>query len=531
MLQYLPYSSTGYFSKTVNDYLSESAALRRFYRHEVSYNGVKEAMTSREYFPTDRDMLTEVLEEQYRHLQPQARVRENIALLKERNTFTITTAHQPNLFTGPLYFIYKIIHTIKIAADLKLQFPANNFVPVYYMGSEDADLDELNHIEIDGKKYAWSTTQTGAVGRMLVDDELIRLIQEVHGQLGVNPFGNEWIDVLNRAYTKGKSIQQATFELVHELFAGYGLIVLIPDNARLKKVFEPVVEKELLEQFSHQAVKKTAEALNDAGYKIQASGREINLFYLLGDKRERIEQLKDQYVVKNMGITFSKEAILQELYSYPERFSANVVLRGVFQEIILPNIIFVGGGGELAYWLELRGVFDKVGAPYPMLILRNSFLLLNEKQQCIIDKLQLGPEDLFKENFEILNLILQHKGQAISLSSEIEELEFFYNHLREKTAQADPTLAQHVQALGRQAGRKLAALQKKIDSAQRKRLDAETRQLTKLKGQLFPHNSLQERVENFGSIYSVYGKSVLDTLLTASKTLDSAFCLLTLTNN
>ncbi|MDE3253540.1 MAG: bacillithiol biosynthesis cysteine-adding enzyme BshC, partial [Bacteroidota bacterium] len=376
---YLPYESTGYFTKIVSDYLSCSPQLRPFYVHQPDMEGLKASLQARQSFDTPRKLLVEVLEEQYQRLPISDKVTANIQLLKKESTFTITTAHQPNIFTGPLYFIYKILHAVKLASELADQFPEYHFVPVYYMGSEDADLDELGFVEVGGQKLVWETKQTGAVGRMKVDKALIRLIHAIHGQAGVLPFGKEWTDLLFQTYTEGKTIQKATLDLVHQMFADFGLVVLIPDNGRLKTAFQSVVTKELTEQFSHAIVAETIASLGKT-YKVQTGGRELNLFYLKDDKRERIEVHQDVYTVLGSGLSFTRQEILQELADYPERFSGNVILRGAFQETVLPNIAFIGGGGELAYWLELKNVFAAVGIPYPVLMLRNSFLLVSREQ-------------------------------------------------------------------------------------------------------------------------------------------------------
>src|SRR6478609_940141 len=366
---YLPYESTGYFSKIVSDYLSQSPLLQPFYKHTPDLKGIQSSIAARQSFNTPRNLLVDVLGEQYSGVPVSEKVKQNIASLADQNTFTITTAHQPNIFTGPLYFIYKILHAVKLADELTTQLPQYKFVPVYYMGSEDADLDELGFINVGGQKLVWETKQTGAVGRMKVDKALLKIIHAIHGQAGVLPFGNELTDLFTQCYTEGKLIQQATLELVNALFGEYGLIVLVPDNAKLKTAFHSVVEKELMEGFSHKIVADTIEQLGK-NYKVQAGGREINLFYLIDDKRERIETAGEKYEVRTIGLSFSKEEILKELKDHPERFSANVILRGAFQETVLPNIAFIGGGGELAYWIELKNVFAAVGIPYPVLLLR-----------------------------------------------------------------------------------------------------------------------------------------------------------------
>ncbi|MFZ1799678.1 MAG: bacillithiol biosynthesis BshC, partial [Chitinophagaceae bacterium] len=173
--EHISYESTGFFSKLITDYLEGNEKLRAFYTHTPNLAGVEDAMQAREHF-SFRNELVAALNAQYKGVENCEAVKENIQLLLSGKTFTVTTAHQPNIFTGPLYVIYKILHAIKLAASLKNSFPENNFVPVYYMGSEDADLEELNHISIDGKVYEWATSQTGAVGRMLVDDAFLNLI-------------------------------------------------------------------------------------------------------------------------------------------------------------------------------------------------------------------------------------------------------------------------------------------------------------------------------------------------------------------
>ena len=347
----LSYAKAGVFSKIATDYVSQAADLRPFFQHTPTLDGIRKAISERQQFPTNRKLLAEELQKQYATVSRSKVVTENIQSLLSPDTFTITTAHQNNIFTGPLYFIYKILHTISLSAQLKQSLPQYHFVPVYYIGSEDADLDELNHIYLDGEKLVWNTQQKGAVGRMKIDAALLRLIDRMEGQLSVQPNGAEIISLLRQHYKSGDTVEHATFSFVNALFAEYGLLVLMPDNAALKKQLIPVFEDDLLHQTASGIVGKTAERIQAAGYKTQAHPREINLFYLKDDIRERIELHGDEYQVLNEGLPFSKDKMLAELQWHPERFSPNVILRGIYQETILPDIAFIGGGGELAYWL------------------------------------------------------------------------------------------------------------------------------------------------------------------------------------
>ena len=328
----IPYRQTGYFSKTVLDYIDQAPGLQPFFSHPSSLSGIRQAIQARESFATNRPLLVQELKKQYASVAVTESVQQNIENLLDPSTFTITTAHQNNLFTGPLYFIYKILHAIRLATTLRESLPEYRFVPVYYIGSEDADLAELNHIYLNGEKLAWNTQQTGAVGRMTIDKELVKLIGLIEGQLGVLPHGSELVSLLRECYTEGDDLQTATFRLVNALFGEYGLIVLLPDNAALKQQVSAIFEDDLLHQAASGIVESTVARLQEAGYKVQANPREINLFYLEGNTRERIEKINDgpegKWGVVNTDKQFTREELLQELHDHPERFSPNVILRG-----------------------------------------------------------------------------------------------------------------------------------------------------------------------------------------------------------
>ena len=523
---FLSYDQTGYFSKIVSDYVKQASQIQPFLSHPVSIEGMKASIDARKNFPTNRALLVNVLRKQYADVAVSEAVAKNIDLLLHQNTFTLCTAHQPNIFTGPLYFIYKILHVAKLSAQLKTSMPENNFVPVYYMGSEDADLDELGHVYIEGEKYEWQTQQTGAVGRMKVDKALIKLMDSLSGQLLVQPFGAVIVDLMKSCYKEGITIEHATFQVVHQLFADYGVVVILPDNAALKASFIPVIGRELMEEFSHGLVAETIAAY-PAEYKAQASGRELNMFYLIDDKRERIEKQQNVWTVLNLNIQFTKQELTEELRQHPERFSPNVILRPVFQEWILPNIAFIGGGGEIAYWLQLKKVFESVSVPYPLMVLRNSFMFVRKQAQHLADKLQISYIELFQSELDLINQLVKRDSLLqVSLAEEQLQLADFYKHLKTVSGKIDVTLSKHAEALQTQAQKKLGALEKKMLRAEKKKFEAQQRQLAELKAQLFPSNNLQERIDNLMPYYAKWGKDFISMLYNHSNGLEQEFGIL-----
>ncbi|MEO6404264.1 MAG: bacillithiol biosynthesis cysteine-adding enzyme BshC [Ferruginibacter sp.] len=520
---YIPYSKTNAFSKLVIDYLENDTALQPFYKYIPHKEGIEQAIKDRKNNPTDRLLLVNHFSKTYEGLIASPAVKFNIDSLVQENTFTICTAHQPNIFTGHLYFIYKIMHAIKLADELNAEYKDIHFVPVYYMGSEDADLEELGEIEISGKKYTWNTKQTGAVGRMKIDKPFLQLIDELEAQLKVETHGDEIIELVKKYYREGETIESSTFQFVHALFQQYGLLILLPDDAALKKSFAPIMRKELEQQFSADAVAETIKHF-PATYKVQAAGRELNLFYLNDNIRERIEATKNGFAIANTSLHFSPVELLSELDNHPERFSPNVILRPVFQEFILPNIVFIGGGGELAYWLELEKVFEVANVFFPMLVLRNSFMLLQKKQLKLMQKHQLNPVDFFMPVNDLFKSIVEKLSSTrLHLDEEKKSLSNLYEQIAEAAAKVDKSLLLHSENLKVKTIKRLEQLEQKMLRAEKKKFEATERQINKIKSGLFPGGTLQERKDNLLYWYAIWGTDFIKMLYENSKGLQQEF--------
>ena len=521
----LPYRQTGYFSRIITDYLEQTGELSAFYSHPVSPEGFHAAIGARTRVSTQRKVLVDALNEQYAAVAASPKVSENIARLADDHTFTVCTAHQPAIFTGHLYFIYKILHAIRLAEWLQEHHRDKHFVPVFFMGSEDADLDELGHVWLGDDRLVWDTKQTGSVGRMNTNG-LDKLLYRIEGELSVQPHGSDLMRLLKTAYLESPDIQTATFRLLHSLFGEYGLIVLIADKALFKRQMISVFEDDLFRQEPTQIVEKTIGQLN-RHYKVQANPRPINLFYLKDNLRNRIERLGEGFAVVDTPLRFTEEQLREELHSHPERFSPNVILRGLFQETILPNLAFIGGGGETAYWLELKQLFDRYRMPFPVLVIRNSFLLVQRQWREKLENAGFGLSDLFRDAGELINdFVKRESDHTLSLEGEIAAANDYYEALKVRTRPVDPTLEQHVTALQVRALEPLRTLEKKLLKAEKRRFGEQQRQLNALKNALFPHDNLQERIENFMPWYAAYGPSFIRELYRHSPALAQEFIVL-----
>jgi bacillithiol biosynthesis cysteine-adding enzyme BshC len=522
----IPYHATGLFSQLVRDYIDTKGTAMDFVAYTPNFEGVQNAIAVRKGFNVNRPLLVDVLKAQYANLTPTAAVEQNVALLIQDNTYVITTAHQPNIFTGPLYFFYKIIHAIQLAADLKKRFPENNYVPVYYMGSEDADIDEVGSFYLGGDKMQWETKQTGAIGRMKVDDALVNLLKNIEGYWAVKNNGKKAIAALSEAYKKGATINEATLSLVHDYFGQYGLVVLQPDDIKLKSCFVSVMEKELITQFSNKALQPTLVKLREQ-YHVQTEGRAINLFYLKDSTRSRIELNGGIYSIVDTDINFTQAEIIAELHAHPERFSPNVILRGLYQETILPGIVFIGGGGELAYWMELKEVFSAAGVHYPVLQLRNSFMFIKEKMAKQWAELGFTLNDLFTNSLDLeVAYVKANSKHNLSLATSIEAMKNLYNQIQSQAIQVDATLGDHTMNLSVQSIKKLAELEKKFVKAEKKKQVIAIERIQHIKNELFPQNSLQERVDNIAEWVGDYGWAWVEAVIEHSNTMEHGFAIL-----
>ncbi|MBT0608292.1 bacillithiol biosynthesis cysteine-adding enzyme BshC [Aequorivita echinoideorum] len=526
----LPYSETGYFSNLICDYLDENETLKNFYHRFPKLENFKAQMEEKQRAFSDekRHLLAERILFQYGDNSISQHTLSNIDLLRESNTFTITTGHQLNLFTGPLYFLYKIFSVINLCEQLHEAYPKNHFVPIYWMATEDHDFDEINYFNLFGKKISWNRNASGAVGELSTEGlkELKNLLKK---EFGESENAKKLIDCFRDAYLKHNNLADATRFLANTLFYHHGLVIVDGNDKRLKEVFIPYVEKEITENLSYKKVTETTEKLMDLGYAEQVHPREINLFYLKENLRERIIEKEGRFYVNETEISFSKEEILKELNENPQRFSPNALLRPLYQELILPNLCYIGGGGELAYWFQLKDYFKTVDVPFPILLLRNSVLLVPGTLSEKLKRLNIPLKDLFLPKHELMTKHTKEISKIeIDFSQQKKFLRQQFSDLYEVAKQTDASFLGAVGAQERKQIKGLENLEKRLLKAQKRNLADELKRLQNIQDQLFPKQSLQERQLNFSEFYLEYGEDLLDSLKENLDPLDATFTVLEL---
>jgi bacillithiol synthase len=524
----ITYQSSGYFTPLIVDYLNQSDTLKPLYNRFPALENFKAQLEEKQknYDHTFRSKLADELELQYKDVDASSKTRQNIAALWEDNTYTITTGHQLNLFTGPLYFLYKIVSTINLTKELKAAHPAYNFVPVYWMATEDHDFDEINYFNFRDKKIKWTRESAGPVGR-LSTDRLDAVLDVFKKELGAGDNAAWLVKLFADAYLKHENLADATRYVANRLFAEEGLVIIDADTPALKKLFIPHIKEELLHQTSHHKVAETAELLK--GYNIQVKPREINLFYIEDNLRERIILQDDKYFVNNTEISFSEKEILALVELHPEYFSPNVIMRPLYQEVILPNLCYIGGGGEIAYWLELKTYFNSAHVTFPMLLIRNSVLLATEKQAHKADKLNLTWADLFSKQHELVNKkTTQYSEFNLDFSEQKQLLAEQFDKLEKIAVQTDKSFTGAVQAQKEKQLKGLHNLEKRLLKAEKRRHADELERITTLQNEIFPNQSLQERKANFSEFYLEYDGKLLQELFAKLKPLEQEFSVIVL---
>ncbi|WP_194768077.1 bacillithiol biosynthesis cysteine-adding enzyme BshC [Tamlana sp. I1] len=528
----LPFNKTGYFSSLICDYLDENHELKPFYNRFPNLENFQAQIDekSKSFEDASRTTLVSALKQQYEGFETSELTKSHIELLNSENTFTITTGHQLNLFTGPLYFLYKIVSAINLSKALKIKYPKCNFVPVYWMATEDHDFEEINYFNFNGKKVRWNREASGAVGELSTEglEAIFQVFSEELGQSTNAKIVKKWFE---DAYLKHDNLADATRFLANTLFQEHGLVIVDANAAALKKQFVPYMESELLNQVAFNAVQKTSDALSKVseGYKIQVNPREINLFYIVKNLRERIVFEDDLYKVLNSEITWNKSELLKELHVNPERFSPNVIMRPLYQEVILPNLCYIGGGGELAYWFQLKSFFDAVEVPFPMLLLRNSVLIQTENQHKKLEKLEVSTEDLFlKRNTFINKKVREISNIDIDFSEQKKHLKTQFLALYDLANQTDKSFLGAVKSQEIKQLKGLEHLEKRLLKAQKRKLSDHVLRMTDIQNELFPNQSLQERNTNFSQFYMEYGETLIPSLIESLDPLNDEFLVLTL---
>ncbi|MFK7787097.1 MAG: bacillithiol biosynthesis cysteine-adding enzyme BshC [Crocinitomicaceae bacterium] len=442
-----------------------------------------------EFQQEQRDALVQALENQYKGITEN---RPNFERLVAPNAFTVTTGHQLTLLAGPMYFVVKILEVIKLAKELSEKHQDYDVIPVFWMASEDHDFEEIQSANVFNRPMSVDYEERGPVGRFSADklDEFKTQILEFFGE-----DKRSEIEPLIHAYS-GSNLADATRNLVHHLFGKYGLVIIDGDDPNLKAQYTSIISDELKFGKSEEAVLKTNESLTEDGFKIQVHVRPINLFYIEDGFRERIIRTDKGFEAGDKS--WSESELLELVEKDPTHFSPNALLRPVYQEKVLPNLAYVGGAGEISYWLQLKGVFDVYKIVYPIIQVRNSVLWIDKTTIKKMDKINLDWKDVFQDA-DVLKkeYVKLNSGDDLDFTKLDEMTATLIQEIEDRALSVDPNMKQLAEVEGKRLMKQLEGLKAKLIKTSKGKHDQAMKSIDSIKDRLFPNGGLQERSANF----------------------------------
>ncbi|MFM2286454.1 MAG: hypothetical protein RLZZ543_1951 [Bacteroidota bacterium] len=511
---YVPYRNTGKFQPIVCDYLDQAPFLKPLYEAAPSLESMGDFMEKKRHHSIDRATLVTVLREQYSAagLLDDA-TEQRIAQLLSDDTFTITTGQQTGILLGPMYSPMKILSAVKMTEQLTEAYPQQQFVPVFWMATEDHDVAEIDHVWVNGQQLKWNTTQSGPVGRFH-NEGMQALLQEFKSIFGESPDAKKLSSIFEQAYAL-PTLSLATRFIVHALFGHMGLLIIDADDVRFKQAYSSIIAADIFEKNSQREVEKARTYLEQR-YHSQVNGREINFFYLLDGYRERIVAQEENYQTNDGNYQWTEDELRQLIASHPERFSPNVLMRPLYEECILPNIAYIGGGAEVAYWLEMKGIFDHYHVPFPALVLRNSAMVIDAVNTHRFENAQLSAEDLFAERSSLeKRIVLSLSGEQLELKQQHHDLAELIHQLKSIAQQTDATLSTSAEAMGKRLEVQFERFSKKLIRAGKRRHSVEISRLNELWNHVYPGGSLQERKESVSTFMLRHSFEILPSLKNA----------------
>lgn len=506
-----------YYPKAVFDYLQNAAELKPFYENYPNLEGYGEVIKNRRFSSENRKVLHKVLTTQYGDLlkQPNGEtVQKNIDALLEENTFTVTTGQQIHIYLGPLYVAYKILSTIARCCWLEENFKGHKFVPVFWMATEDHDFEEISHLNLYNKEFKWSQTEgfSGAVGR-LSPATINNLEAEIAGLVQNDEEAKKLLAMFTDAYAKYPTLADATRAVTHQLFGHTGLVVVDADNQDFKKQFIPYIQDDIFKRQNVGVVSKTSEQLGQ-NYKTQIHPREINFFYLTDNSRKRIVYEDNAYKVLDSDVMFDETVLRNEIANNPEKFSPNVIMRPLYQEVILPNLAYIGGPAEVNYWFQLKEMFGVNGVQFPILELRKSLIVLNEKTVDKIASVGFSPIDFLKDEKELeAGFLAQNPVENLDLSAHYKTISAELEIIKNAALAMDANLKPFIEGEFKRISETFEKLDNKLEKVSKRAVEGQLKVLETVKTKFFKPGALSERVDTILSAPQIGDKTVIENLL------------------
>jgi bacillithiol synthase len=514
----------GTYSPLFVDYVSDFSKVQQFYhwnfRNENHWKTLLKRVTERSI---DRSSLVKILGEQNRNFHCGVRTLANIDALLNDNTVAIVTGQQVGLFTGPLYTILKTLTTLKLVEQLAERYPEYNFVPVFWLEGEDHDYEEVNSIqvvtaanEIAEMKYELKPPSDdenlGAVGKIEFDETIDSIFAGLDQSLVQTEFKPKVLELFRTAYQKGMTFNRAFAHLLNVLLENSGLVFLDPNDKEVKKLLAPLFQRELAEtpKFCQLVVDQSAEL--EKQYHAQIKPKSLNLFFFHRGGRYLLEPRPDDYTLKGTRQHLTKEFVTEAAKNTPELFSSNVVLRPICQDWLLPTLAYVGGPAEIAYFAQLKPLYEAVNIPCPIVYPRASATIMEEKAEKVLERFSVSLLDLLTDVERVKEKVA---GQVAELNLDevfggtFLTVQEAFDGIKSAMQDIDLTLVGALDNVAKKTISNVEGLKEKAVAAQKRQHEVSLRQIDKAASIVFPKGGFQERELNVVYFLNKYGMEFL----------------------
>ena len=523
----IDFNDLNIFSDLIKDYKSKKKEISQFISSFPTEEAIIKQIRKKKLSKEIRLDLVKSLKKQYKKTEfinsDLKKINYNIDSLISENTFTITAGHQLNLFSNPLFLIYKVVNIINLSSKIS-KSSKKNVIPIFWLASEDNDFEEINSFNFLNKNYKWKKKYDSSPVGNLKTKSLKLLIENIFSSIKEYPYKKDLKNIVLKTHLKNHNLSNAIRSILTYFFHKYGLLVLDSNDVILKNHFKPYFKSEINNQFSFHYTTKQSDKLSSF-YKTIIKPREINLFYFNRKKRLRIVKNDQMFHLVNGEKKWSKNQILKEINDYPERFSPNVILRTLFQESILPNIAYVGGPTEISYWLQFKYLFDKMKIQFPILVLRSFVLNLKSEHSKFLSKNKINLKDLFLSHDEFVYKSF-YKKTKINLKNEIEFFDKIKYSISKKTKKIDSSLNIHSLAICKKIEKDLKKLERKVIKYQKKNYSYFLDYLTKVHLDVYTKNVIQERRISFFEFYLKHGDKFFKILFKKLNCLENGYIIL-----
>ncbi len=519
-------------SRLYSTYLENSKKLDAFYAHPPDLKGIRAAARELKFQASRYPALTRItvvnrlIEQNMRFSDGKldSQVKFNLSRL-ENGAVAVVTGQQVGLFGGPAYTFYKAISAIRVANELTKS--GVNAVPVFWMASEDHDLAEVNHIywpssgaQSDGgieKLELPGEANIGgrSVGSIVLGQGIEALVHKaINGLSG--GFSPDMAFALKEAYRPEQTYGSAFARLMAILFIGRGLILLDPQDARLRQLAAPLLQRAAQHQEElTESLLAWNKKLEKAGYhaQVKVTKRSTLLFRTVDGRRVALKRVNSGFAAG--AEHFSAKELHAALGASPESFSPNALLRPIVQDALLPTVAYIGGPAEVAYFAQNSVLYERLLGRMPAILPRASFTLIEPERQRLLVRYGLEPSDVLRGR-QSLGAQLQRRhippGLVLKFDAGQDSLEQLVKGLQNPLVKLDPTLGGALDTASRKMRYQLENLRRKVGRAEDFRTGVLAKHQQVILGALLPERGLQERSLSLLPFLARHGTDLFDDL-------------------